>query len=173
VTPGWHVVVIDDSASVDGPGIGEGGSVKMRVCFRKSAIPYGQLSILAEAFFCTEPEIKYCHRSWLGPVPDPCVTSSTPYENISDVNESLQIEQPYPNPSSSVTRFDIATTMSGVITIRVSTVSGRQVSSTNIDAQSGVRYTVELGNSELPNGVYILQAQIGEKNLSRTFTVLH
>jgi len=69
----------------------------------------------------------------------------------------------FPNPTSSVIRIAIEEQIGSPVYVDIYTISGKLVYSEKIDDVYGLSGGVELSNSKLPNGVYVVKASSSDK----------
>lgn len=94
--------------------------------------------------------------TWIGNLWEP---SSVKYENV--VVKDYQLMQNYPNPFNPTTEIQYALPKSGLVTLKVFDVMGREVSTLINEVQQPGLYRVKFDASNLTSGVYFYRIESG------------
>lgn len=98
------------------------------------------------------------------------IVSAIPYgpEAVSDYS----LAQNYPNPFNPTTSFDYAVKESGMVSIKVFSVTGREVATLVSDYQPAGKYSVSFDGTGLPSGIYIYRMEVNDFSASNKMVLL-
>jgi hypothetical protein len=91
---------------------------------------------------------------------------------IGDVNSNLSISESRPNPVSGIASFDYSVQNSGLVTVVLTDMMGREIStifSGNVNAGT---HSLEVSSSDLASGVYQIIVKSGDSFATRSIQVV-
>lgn len=80
---------------------------------------------------------------------------------ISSVVTDYALEQNYPNPWNPATKIEYSIPKSGLVTLKVFDILGKEISTLVDENQSPGTYSVNFQGAELPSGIYFYRLQAG------------
>jgi len=97
---------------------------------------------------------------------------------ITSVNEiyrstNFSLQQNYPNPFNPSTTISYSIGMSGLVTLKVYDVLGREVSNLLEEVQMAGSYKLKFNSTNLPSGVYFYKLQSGDFSETKKLILLH
>jgi hypothetical protein len=92
--------------------------------------------------------------------------------NEMDVPSSFELMQNYPNPFNPVTTINYQIPVSGMVTLKVYDVLGREVRTLVNEDKSAGNYSIEFTALNLSSGVYLYELRSGEFKLSKKLMLM-
>jgi hypothetical protein len=84
----------------------------------------------------------------------------------------FRLEQNYPNPFNPVTTIGFKVQGSGLVSLKVFDVLGKEVRTLVNEAKPAGEYSVEFDATNLPSGVYFYRLQAGSLSATRKLVVM-
>jgi hypothetical protein len=84
----------------------------------------------------------------------------------------LRLGQNYPNPFNPTTNIEFALQNSGLVSLKVFDVLGREVATVVHENMQRGSYTVQFDGRDLSSGIYVYRLTAGGKSISRKFTLM-
>jgi hypothetical protein len=84
----------------------------------------------------------------------------------------LRLGQNYPNPFNPTTNIEFALRNSGLVSLKVFDVLGREVATVVHENMQRGSYTVQFDARDLSSGIYVYRLTAGGKSISRKFTLM-
>ena len=90
------------------------------------------------------------------------VTSLTGVGNNNQIINSYNLSQNYPNPFNPTTKINFSIPKSGLVTLKVYNVLGKEVASLVNEVKNAGSYAVDFDGSELTSGTYFYRIEAGD-----------
>jgi len=87
--------------------------------------------------------------------------SITGIEGKTSTIDDFHLHQNYPNPFNPTTRITYSISKSGIVTLKVYDVLGREIMAVIDEFQNAGTYSIKLNAKNLPSGVYYYRLQVG------------
>ncbi len=105
-------------------------------------------------------------------VPVTLTVASVDSEDEAVVSAALQLGKPYPNPASHSVTVPVVLGAATEVRLAVFDVLGREVAALHEGLLAAGDHALALDPATLPNGVYVVRAEVGGEVLTRRLTVL-
>ncbi|HPN39298.1 MAG TPA: T9SS type A sorting domain-containing protein [Melioribacteraceae bacterium] len=93
-------------------------------------------------------------------------------ENIAGLPQSFDLSQNYPNPFNPTTKIRYSITESGIVSLRVYSVNGEEITNLVDTYKTPGIYEVTFNAENLPSGVYVYKLTQNNKSLSKKMSLI-
>ncbi|MCX6174935.1 MAG: T9SS type A sorting domain-containing protein [Ignavibacteriales bacterium] len=109
--------------------------------------------------------------SWQNPYSISCKTVLPDDVNENEIPLSFQLYQNYPNPFNPETIISYQLPTSGIVTLKIFDILGREAAELMNEEKTAGRYEVKFDGSKLPSGIYIYRLTGNNVNISKKMTL--
>jgi hypothetical protein len=100
------------------------------------------------------------------------ILTATIVDDKIDLPINFELNQNFPNPFNPSTSIIYAMPQTGLVTIKVYDILGKEIATLVNETKIKGTYTVEFDGSDLPSGIYIYKIQSGNFNDSKKMTLI-
>jgi hypothetical protein len=110
--------------------------------------------------------------SWQNPYSISCKTVVPVDVNKNEIPLAFQLNQNYPNPFNPETVINYQIPFSGIVTLKVFDILGRQAAELVNEEKAAGKYEVKFNGSKFPSGIYIYRLTGNNVNISKKMTLM-
>tara|TARA_R110000868_G_scaffold383578_2_gene650599 strand:- start:18186 stop:21050 length:2865 start_codon:yes stop_codon:yes gene_type:complete len=157
---GWEIKLIDKQTGL------VSNLEEPYIFTMKATIPKAKLSVLTAPTVQVMAKAKSNSRFML-------TVSSTGFEEISSLPETIELQQNYPNPFNPSSFIQFGVPKTSKVNLDVFDLLGRKVATLiNGESKTAGRYSVQFDGRNMASGLYIYRLQVGNTILTKKMTLI-